>query len=387
MIANVSTSSDITFTLAYGQNPEKGGGIILCNYTDERAGAEQQARDWEALSNPYRNKCYTIVVSFGNKDTEKIRQMPFAERAVFERKLLMAFLNELSDRGNNVYDCPFVVAHHGNTDNEHFHIAILNTTVSGKHFRDSFIKKNACRAAAKVSMDFGLEVPEKAARNERNHQKVKSRRQGKPNPKESVENGNTARQGRKRTYNRVSKNPNELRYRAERVRMAENRKKSCKSVIEAVAMDKSTTPSNFVERLLNQGLRLYHDPESGYYVIFHDSKEDKDYTYSLERQLGVDLSLLPDLDKTAIVRPLKSDSEGKSVAKHVAKHVPKAPAKTNGKSLLPSASKAANFARNLNVQVGSHGGQTQQGNERPDGTVSHDYEDEEWRQREGGYHM
>ena len=71
MIANVSTSSDIAFTLAYGQNPEKGGGIILCNYTDERAGAEQQARDWEALSNPYRNKCYTIVVSFGNKDTEK----------------------------------------------------------------------------------------------------------------------------------------------------------------------------------------------------------------------------------------------------------------------------------------------------------------------------
>lgn len=383
MIANVSTSSDITFTLAYGQNPEKGGGIILCNYTDERAGAEQQARDWEALSNPYRNKCYTIVVSFGNKDTEKIRQMPFAERAIFERKLLMAFLNELSERGNNIYDCPFVVAHHGNTDNEHFHIAILHTTVYGKHFRDSFIKKNACRAAAKVSMDFGLEVPEKAARNERNHQKVKSRRQGKPNPKESVENGNTARQGRKRTYNRVSKNPNELRYRAERVRMAENRKKSCKSVIEAVAMDKSTTPSNFVERLLNQGLRLYHDPESGYYVIFHDSKEDKDYTYSLERQLGVDISLLPNLDKTAIVRPLKSDSEGKSVAKHV----PKTPAKPIGKSLLLSASKAANFARNLNVQVGSQGGQTQQGNERPDGTISHDYEDEEWRQREGGYHM
>lgn len=194
---------------------------------------------------------------------------------------------------------------------------------------------------------------------------------------------NTARQGRKRTYNRVSKNPNELRYRAERIRMAENRKKSCKSIIESVAIDKSTKASNFVERLLNQGLRLYHNPESGYYVILHDSKEDKDYTYSLERQVGVDLSLLPDLDKASITRPLKSDSEGKSVAKHI----PKALVKTNGKSLLPSASKAANFARNLNVQVGSQGGQTQQGNERPDGTVSHDYEDEEWRQREGGYHM
>ena len=383
MIANVSTSSDIAFTLAYEQNPEKGGGIILCNYTDERAGADQQARDWEALSNPYRNKCYTIVVSFGNKDTEKIRQMPFVERAAYERNLLMAFLNELSERGNNVFDCPFVVAHHGNTDNEHFHIAILNTTVAGKHFRDSFIKKNACRAAAKVSMDFGLEVPEKAARNERNHQKAKSRKQGKPNPKESAENEQTVRQNRKRKYNRVSKDPNELRYRAERIRMAENRKRSCKSIIEAVAKDKSTTASNFVERLLSHGLRLCHDPESGYYVIFHDSKEDKDYTYSLERQLGMDLSLLPDLDKASITKPLKSDSEGKRVVKHVAK----TPAKTNGKSLLPSASKAANFARSLNVQVGSHGGQTQQGNERPDGTVSNDYEDEEWRQREGGYHM
>ena len=80
---------------------------------------------------------------------------------------------------------------------------------------------------------------------------------------------------------------------------------------------------------------------------------------------------------------LKSGSERKSVARHVAK----TPAKTNGQSLLPSASKAANFARSLNVQAGSQGGQTQQGNERPDGTFSHDYEDEEWRQREGGYHM
>ena len=383
MIANVSTSSDIAFTLAYGQNPEKGGSIILCNYTDERARADRQARDWEALSNPYKNKCYTIVVSFSNKDTEKIRQMLFAERTAYERNLLMAFLNELNERGNNVFDCPFVVAHHGNTDNEHFHIAILNTTVAGKHFRDSFIKKNACCAAAKVSMNFGLVVPEKAARNERNHQKAKSGRQGRPNPKESTENEQTVRQGRKRTYNRVSKDSNELRYRAERIRMAENRKRSCKSIIETIAKDKSTTASNFVERLLSHGLRLCHDSESGYYVIFHDSKEDKDYTYSLERQLGMDLSLLPDLDKASITKPLKSGSERKSVARHVAK----TPAKTNGQSLLPSASKAANFARSLNVQAGSQGGQTQQGNERPDGTVSHDYEDEEWRQREGGYHM
>ncbi len=138
---------------------------------------------------------------------------------------------------------------------------------------------------------------------------------------------------------------------------------------------------------MSKGIRLCHDQESGYYVIFHDSKEDKDFSCSLERQLGLDPSLLPCLDKAVIARPLKSNSEGKCVARHVAKHVPKAPAKTNDQSLLPSASKAANFARSLNVQVGSHGGQTQQGNERPDGTVSNDYEDEEWRQREGGYHM
>lgn len=75
MIANVQVSNSIASSLSYGQNPEKGGEIFICNYTDVTASTQEQIKDWEAMSNNYRNKCYNIVISLSDKDTEKIRQI------------------------------------------------------------------------------------------------------------------------------------------------------------------------------------------------------------------------------------------------------------------------------------------------------------------------
>lgn len=377
MMATVSTSTDIAQTLCYGQNPVKGGSIILCNLTDESATPEQQAKDWEALSNNYKTKLHHIVISFSDDDTIKIRGMPPAERARFERGIIIDFMDELQRRGNNVYDCPFIIAHHGNTDNEHFHIAILNTTKDGKHFEDSYTKKNACRAAACVSMKYGLEAPPKAVRNEQNHQTAQARRKGKT----LADVHNT---GKKRTYNRVNKDPNELRYRAERVRLAEKRKKTCKYVIEKVANDKTTTSANYVERLKAEGLSLFHDCDEGYYVEMHDEKEGRSYSYLLEKDLGVDMALLPKLDNSKIAKGRKPKKE--KPVKKVVSNVPKtAPVKQKSPIHSPGVDKLRRGINN--TTIGSHGGQTQQGNVNPDGSVNNDDDlDEQWRRR-NGYRM
>ena len=44
-------------------------------------------------------------------------------------------------------EAPYIVAHHDNTDNEHYHIVIRTTDINGKGFNEKFINKNATRAA------------------------------------------------------------------------------------------------------------------------------------------------------------------------------------------------------------------------------------------------
>lgn len=380
MIATVGTSANISATLIYGQNVDKGGSLILCNLTDESAGPKQQAKDWEALSNNYKVKIYHVIISFSDKDTIKIRGMPSTERLRFERGIILDFMDELQRRGNNVYDCPFVVAHHGNTDNEHFHISILNTTKDGKHFADSYIKKNACRSAAYVSIKYGLEAPTKAVRNELNHQKANERRKGEYS-KGIVSNS----QCKKRNYKRVDKDPDELRYRAERIRLAEKRKRSCKFIIESVAKDKMTNCHNFVERLKANGLDLFYDPAEGYYAEMHDESKNKTYNYLLELHLGVNMALLPQLDKSKITKDRKT---GKRPVEPQVKRIHVKSTFTNG-NIDKSSKGNIISAKGLNVTTGSQGGQTQQGNVNPDGNTNgngDDDMDEQWRRR-SGYRM
>lgn len=380
MIANVQVSNSIASSLSYGQNPEKGGEIFICNYTDVTASTQEQIKDWEAMSNNYRNKCYNIVISLSDKDTEKIRQIKdINKRVAFERKFIKSFMDELAARGNNVYDCPFIVAHHGNTNNEHFHICILNTTIYGKHLRDSFFKKNACRSAAKVSEKYGLEAAPRALNNERNHQKAVGERTKKEENKSS-----------KREYAKVEKDHYKLKYRAERVRLANKRKAKCKFIIESIATDKQTTEENFISKLSDAGIELHHDSKLGYFIIIRDEEdEDKKYSYLLKKHLKVDSSILPKVDTKSISMPWKQDkvstkeftsnSVDPIVKQKVCKNNKQTPTSSNSVS-------TGKVLQSLSKPV-KEGHQTLQGNINPDGSSNHNDDDldEQWKKR-NGYH-
>ena len=144
MMATVSKSSDISHSLTYAQNKEKDGGILFANLTDLSATPEEQARDWEALSNDYKIKCYNIVISFTPNETRVLRSIPDNGRDKVST-LIKEFLQELSDRGNDVSECPFVVSRHDNTDNEHYHICLLVNDVNGNCFRDS-LPHGSCKS-------------------------------------------------------------------------------------------------------------------------------------------------------------------------------------------------------------------------------------------------
>ena len=116
MIAKVLRSDNVAYTLSYGQNPEKGGEVFYLNETLEGQTPKEMADDWLAIANKYSPMCYHIVISMSDGDTEKIRSIDNpADRVEFERNVIDAFMCELDQRGNNVFDCPFVVAHHENT--------------------------------------------------------------------------------------------------------------------------------------------------------------------------------------------------------------------------------------------------------------------------------
>lgn len=131
MNARVGKSSDISHSLGYSQNHEKDGGILFANFTDLSATPEEQTQDWMATANDYKTQCYTIIISFTPEETAMLRSMPDNGRDKV-RTIIRDFLDELSQRGNDVSECPYIVARHDNTDNEHYHIVIRTTDVNGK---------------------------------------------------------------------------------------------------------------------------------------------------------------------------------------------------------------------------------------------------------------
>lgn len=413
MIAKVGRSSDVCFSLCYGQNPEKGGEVFYLNETAEYATPQEQAKDWLAMANPYKTMCYNIVISISKEDTKAIRKNidNLAEVLEFERNVIDAFLRELNRRGNNVFDCPFVVAHHGNTDCDHFHITILTTTVDGRRFEDKFLKKNAYRGAAKISEEFGLQAAPKALYWEKQHQEAQARRKSKVEGKTKQEAKQERDEKRKkRGYTRVEKDPNEMHDRRQRYERAEKRKKQCKFEIETIAKDKSTTSGNFLKRLADKGISLYFDPhEQCLYAEIHDADDDKQRTYSLEHELGVDMSLLERLkvngnintpvkervDKvdTKKYQALKAKVEKENAAKAKAAKAKSASASRSvgsqkqGRSAQQSLKYGGKGLGGLLNTGASHAGQTQQGNVNPDGSRNSNSDDldEEWR-RNNGYH-
>ncbi len=297
MNARVGRSSDIAHSLNYAQNREKDGRILLANFTGLSATPKEQARDWMATANNYKTQCYTIVISFTPDETLMLRSMPDNGRDKV-RTIIRDFLDELADRGNNVEECPYIVARHDNTDNEHYHMVIRTTDINGKRFRDKYIKKNANRAAACIAMKYGLEAPPKAVEHEKAHQeaegqrrKEKAQRQHKPSTTQA-EIDNKMR--RKRAVEEAAKRKAKLKY-----------------VIEKVAKE-SCSEEAFVAALAAENISLCRDAKKGLCAEMTDS-EGKIRRYSLAKDLGIDMSLIPDLstriNPTSGIRhssPLKS---------------------------------------------------------------------------------
>lgn len=279
MNARVGKSSDISHSLGYAQNRDKDGGILLANFTDITASPEEQARDWMATANDYKTRCYTIIISFTPTETVMLRSMPDNGRDKI-RTIIRDFLDELSERGNDVTECPYIVARHDNTDNEHFHIVIHTTDMNGKRFCDKFINKNANRAAACIAMKYGLEAPPKAVERETAHQeaegqrrKEKTKRQHKPSASQSeIEE----KMRRKRAVEEAAKRRTMLRY-----------------SIEKAARETGSADA-FIAALAAEGITLTRDEKKGLCAVMTDSG-GKSRKYSLAKDLGIDMALIPNL--------------------------------------------------------------------------------------------
>lgn len=333
MNAVVGNSSDISHSLCYAQNHGKDGSILLANFTDVSATPEEQARDWMATANDYKTQCYTVIISFTPEETAMLRSMPDNGRDKV-RTIISDFLDELSARGNDVSECPYIVARHDNTDNEHYHIVIRTTDISGKRFSDRFIYKNANRAAACIALKYGLEAPLKAAEREKAHQeaegkrsKERAQRQHKPSENQSQID---ERMRRKRAVEEANKRKARLKY----------------------TIEKAAKESDFVGTLAMEGLTLLHNAKNGLCVRMIDT-DGKERIYSLHKDLGIDMSILP--------ANLLNASQNRANSKH----------SSPSKSRLHPGIKDAPSVNSRNAE-----------HEVSDGKHSDDL-DEEWKRRNG----
>ena len=360
MIAKVNSTSHITRAVMYGQDERKGGEVLLFQHVDMTVSSEEQAADLNAMSKPsFRVKAYNIILSLDDIDTEKIRQMEEGRRYTFEREIIKAFIAEMEKRGTNIIDCPFVVARHGNTDNEHFHMTVLTTTIDGEHIHDSYIRKNAIRAAAKVSEDYGLRAAPKALRNEIAHQVATGER-------------DTNARGTRRVRNRQSntaENIQERMRRREAIEKAERRKAMLKRNIERIAS--GSTVANFAEKLKTEGITLCQ-LQKGWGVTVTFEEEDKERTYTFA-QLDVDNELVTPL--LVISSKAREEPSNKHRASERKKRVP-----SPSGSITHTVKKSG---RILNQTMGLSGGYS-----REDEVSKGRYEDsdDEWRRR-GGHSM
>ena len=157
MVADVGRSTNISSTLMYNRNDMKGGEVVLSSGIDPTLPAAIQAAALEAMHNPkFKIKAHTIVISHGDHDSKILTPEQ-------EQKCLKAFLKELEAEGINLDAAPWVIARHGNTDNIHYHMAIMNTCYDRSRFKSEFLGAKATRAAARASLAIGLECPPKAA--------------------------------------------------------------------------------------------------------------------------------------------------------------------------------------------------------------------------------
>lgn len=336
MNAQVSYSKNISYSLMYGQNPKKDGEVLMYQGMDTTLSPEQQAQEWQEMSNNYKQKLCSIIISFSDEDTAIIRSIPSKERRIqFERELIMAFIHEMAARGNNIDEAPFIVAHHDNTDNEHFHISVLMTTLDGKRLKDKMIGQNAQRACAKISMLYGLQGCQKSIERERGRQMVQNRQKRaeqahKPKPQQSW-------------MQRDLDDFNKKLRRRDAIQQAKKRRTMVKYIVENIA--RKSNAANFKENLSKEGFTLYWDKQSNGWGArgFLDGKIRK---YSF-KSLQVDMSLIPAMQPTMEV---KTQQPQTATVGHSITHSPAMAPPPPSNAVRRGAS---NITRSLNQQGGA----------------------------------
>lgn len=289
MIAKVNFSPNISRSLAYGGNELKGGEIFLQSGYITDLSPEENAARWERMSNDYRNKTVHVILSFSDKDTQKLRCMTEADRIAKEQGMLREFMDVLAEKGNNVKDCPFVCFHHGNTNHDHLHLYVLMTTWEGKRLDTSFIGKNADRAAARVSILWNMEGPLRAVKAEWKHMLKTGTITEDRISDQLWECYSQPRPKRHHEWSADQDIINERLRRKEAVEAAAKRKKKYAFIVSETAKECKGT-GEFIAKLRDKGIDFINDPKKGCSIRFFD--KDKYYTYSF-RQLQLDPSIVP----------------------------------------------------------------------------------------------
>lgn len=309
MIAKVSYVKSLSRALSYGENEKKGGEVVDTNGAFLEHNAQQKAAFWESISNDYRKKAVHFVLAFGLKDTADLRALPEEKRLEMEQKIVRAFIQEMSKRGNNIDGCPYVCYHHNNTDSEHVHLYVLMTTWEGKRLKTKLIGQNATRAAARVSVEWQMKDETYAMKRER--RKMEQEQAKKP------------KRARTRQYSKAEedaavfanaekdlKDLDELSFRARSIEEAKIRKAKYGSIVSEAAKashDKET----FIAKLKEDGVEFYKDEKGRFSIRFtDDGGKERHYTFA---QLGLSEDIVPymadpvtpKVDETEVVKTAK----------------------------------------------------------------------------------
>lgn len=300
MMATLHYSQDLSESLNYGCNPEKEGDIVLQRGYFGNLSPDENAARWEEMSNDYTNIAAHYIVSFSNEDTAKLRRLAEPERKKMERKILNEFINDVVAKGNNITDCPFVAFHHDNTDNEHIHLFVLMTTWEGKRLRTDFDKKNASRAAARISIKWNLTGPVRSVMPEWYHMLKTgaiTEDQMPDQVRKEIERREKAKevnkeQGRKKRHHTLSDDVNVINDRMRRqqsAKDAEKRKKKYAFLVTEAAKG-SKDRKTFLEKLSKEDVEFFINQKGQFSIRFIEN--DKEFSYSF-KQLKLDESIVP----------------------------------------------------------------------------------------------
>lgn len=223
------------------------------------------------------------------------------------RTIINDFLDELSVRDNDVSECPYIVARHDNTYNEHYHIVIRTTYVNGKRFCDKYINKNANRAAACIK--YGLQTAKKADEREKAHQDAEDK----------CRKERTARQHKPSTTQAQIEEKMRRKCAPEK---AKERKAKLKYLIEKAAKN----APDFISALAADGLILFNNSKKGLSVKMTDPN-GKEFRYGLAKDLGIDINII----SPTIISQLKSTN----VAATQSSKVPQSTNQTNSRTGSP----------------------------------------------------